>query len=74
MTANKAGRSGRGRTERLRKSKGRKESSTRWLKRQLGDPYVAEAQRLGLPWRSLPDPDLGWDVDEPADLESQPSK
>ena len=48
MTANKAGRSGRGRTERLRKSKGRKESSTRWLKRQLGDPYVAEARERGL--------------------------
>ncbi len=43
-----SGVSGRGRTERLRKSKGRKESSTRWLKRQLGDPYVAEAQRRGL--------------------------
>ena len=48
MTANKAGRSGRGRTERLRKSKGRKESSTRWLTRQLGDPYVAEARERGL--------------------------
>ena len=33
--------------------------------------HVAEAQRLGLAWRSLPDPDLGWDVDEPADLEFQ---
>lgn len=31
--------------------------------------HVAEAERLGLPWRSLPDPDLGWDVDDPADLE-----
>jgi 2-phospho-L-lactate guanylyltransferase (CobY/MobA/RfbA family) len=30
---------------------------------------VAEAERLGLPWRSLPDPDLGWDVDDPSDLE-----
>ena len=40
--------SGRGRTQRLRKSKGRKESSTRWLKRQLSDPYVAEAQERGL--------------------------
>ena len=48
MTAHKAGRSGRGRTERLRKSKERKESSTRWLKRQLGDPYVAEARERGL--------------------------
>jgi len=35
--------------------------------------HVAEAQRLGLAWRSLPDPDLGWDVDEPADLEFQTS-
>ncbi len=48
MTTKKAGRSGRGRTERLRKSKGRKESSTRWLKRQLSDPYVAEARERGL--------------------------
>ena len=40
--------SGRGRTQRLKKSKGRKESSTRWLKRQLSDPYVAEAQERGL--------------------------
>ena len=40
--------SGRGRTQRLRKSKGRKESSTRWLKRQLSGPYVAEAQERGL--------------------------
>jgi len=30
--------------------------------------HVAEAERLGLPWRSLPDARLGWDVDEPADL------
>ncbi|MBC8363927.1 MAG: 2-phospho-L-lactate guanylyltransferase [Actinobacteria bacterium] len=36
--------------------------------------HVAEAERLGLPWRRLDDPDLGWDVDEPADLEFQPSK
>ncbi len=48
MTRKKASQSGRGRTERLRKSKGRKESSTRWLKRQLGDPYVAEARERGL--------------------------
>ncbi|MDP7598640.1 MAG: 2-phospho-L-lactate guanylyltransferase [Acidimicrobiales bacterium] len=32
--------------------------------------HVAEAERLGLSWRSLPDPQLGWDVDEPADLEN----
>ncbi len=48
MTAKKASQSARGRTERLRKSKGRKESSTRWLKRQLSDPYVAEARDRGL--------------------------
>ena len=40
--------SGRGKSERLRKSKGRKESSTRWLKRQLSDPYVTEAREQGL--------------------------
>ncbi len=48
MTQKKSSRSGRGHAERLRKSKGRKESSTRWLKRQLGDPYVAEARERGL--------------------------
>ncbi len=32
--------------------------------------HVAEAERLGLPWRSIPDSDLGWDVDEPEDLEA----
>jgi 23S rRNA (uridine2552-2'-O)-methyltransferase len=32
---------------RLRKAKGRKASSARWLKRQLRDPYVAAAQREG---------------------------
>jgi 2-phospho-L-lactate guanylyltransferase len=31
--------------------------------------HVAEAERLGLPWRSLHDPDLAFDVDDPADLE-----
>ncbi len=31
--------------------------------------HVAEAERLDLPWRSLPDARLGWDVDEPADLD-----
>ena len=40
--------SGRGRTERLRTPRGRKPSSVRWLKRQLGDAYVAEARDLGL--------------------------
>ncbi len=31
----------------VKTSKGRKGSSTTWLKRQLNDPYVAEAKRLG---------------------------
>ena len=31
--------------------------------------HVAEAERLSLPWRSLHDPDLSFDVDDPADLE-----
>src|SRR5271154_3943270 len=32
---------------RVRKPGGRTASSARWLRRQLNDPYVAEAQRLG---------------------------
>lgn len=32
---------------RVKTARGRKTSSTRWLERQLNDPYVAEAQRLG---------------------------
>jgi 23S rRNA (uridine2552-2'-O)-methyltransferase len=39
--------SGRGQKTRLRSAKGRSVSSTRWLERQLGDPYVAEARRRG---------------------------
>lgn len=35
------------RHERVRTAKGRKPSSTRWLQRQLNDPYVAEAKRAG---------------------------
>ncbi|MDH5723429.1 MAG: RlmE family RNA methyltransferase [Alphaproteobacteria bacterium] len=31
----------------VRTAKGRKISSTRWLKRQLNDPYVAEAEKHG---------------------------
>ena len=31
----------------LRSTRRRKPSSTRWLSRQLNDPYVAEARRLG---------------------------
>lgn len=32
---------------RVRTAKGRKLSSTRWLQRQLNDPYVRDAKRLG---------------------------
>ncbi len=32
---------------RVRTAKGRKLSSTRWLERQLNDPYVAAAKRDG---------------------------
>ena len=39
--------SGRGITQRLRSTGRRRPSSIRWLERQLNDPYVAEAQRLG---------------------------
>lgn len=38
---------GRNLTTRVKTARGRKSSSTRWLKRQLNDPYVAEANRLG---------------------------
>lgn len=38
---------GRQKTVRVKTARGRKSSSTRWLQRQLNDPYVAEAQRLG---------------------------
>ncbi|MEQ9488092.1 MAG: RlmE family RNA methyltransferase [Alphaproteobacteria bacterium] len=34
-------------TVRVKTAKRRKTSSTRWLQRQLNDPYVAEAKRLG---------------------------
>lgn len=39
--------SGRGLTTRVKTAKRRKTSSTRWLQRQLNDPYVAEARRRG---------------------------
>jgi len=39
---------GRGLTTRVKSAKGRKASSTRWLRRQLNDPYVAEARKQGL--------------------------
>jgi 23S rRNA (uridine2552-2'-O)-methyltransferase len=48
-----AGRAGAGRLrERLRTAKGRTVSSRDWLERQLADPYVAEAKRLGYRSRS----------------------
>lgn len=43
-----SGRSGRDLTVRVKSARGRKNSSTRWLRRQLNDPYVAAAQRAGL--------------------------
>ena len=39
--------SGRTLTTRVKSAKGRKISSTRWLQRQLNDPYVAEAKKRG---------------------------
>jgi 23S rRNA (uridine2552-2'-O)-methyltransferase len=42
----RTGKSG-GLTVRVRRSKRRKPSSTDWLTRQLNDPYVAEAHRVG---------------------------
>jgi 23S rRNA (uridine2552-2'-O)-methyltransferase len=39
--------SGRGLEERVRTASKRKDSSTRWLHRQLNDPYVAEAKKRG---------------------------
>src|SRR6201993_4522963 len=57
MTAGGGGRSrGRGgcnagppaaRNSAVHSARGRKPSSTAWLSRQLNDPYVAEARRLG---------------------------
>src|SRR6267154_6854846 len=38
---------GRQLTVRVRRARRRKPSSTEWLTRQLNDPYVAEAHRLG---------------------------
>ncbi|GAB6054183.1 RlmE family RNA methyltransferase [Magnetospira thiophila] len=41
------GLAGRSKTVRVRTAKGRKISSTRWLQRQLNDPYVLEARKRG---------------------------
>lgn len=46
-SAAQAGGPGRDITHRVKSAKGRKTSSTRWLQRQLNDPYVHEAKRLG---------------------------
>lgn len=35
-------------TVKVKSARGRKNSSTRWLQRQLNDPYVAEARARGL--------------------------
>lgn len=43
---------GRHASVRVRSSRGRTESSRRWLERQLNDPYVREANRLGYRSRS----------------------
>jgi 23S rRNA (uridine2552-2'-O)-methyltransferase len=43
---------GRPLTEKVKSAKGRKLSSTKWLQRQLNDPYVQEAKRLGLRGRA----------------------
>ena len=48
MTGRTGGRaSGRGAKVRVKTAARRRPSSTRWLERQLNDPYVAEAKRLG---------------------------
>ncbi|MGM0584141.1 MAG: RlmE family RNA methyltransferase [Pseudomonadota bacterium] len=50
MSAKKPGGSGRGARElktRVKTARGRKTSSTRWLERQLNDPYVQAAKREG---------------------------
>ena len=39
--------SSRGKHVRVKTARGRKRSSTRWLQRQLNDPYVREAKRQG---------------------------
>lgn len=44
--------SGRNLTCRVKTAKGRRSSSTRWLQRQLNDPYVAEARLRGYPSRA----------------------
>ncbi len=45
-------RSGRSLRVKVRRTKGRTNSSRRWLERQLNDPYVADAKREGLKSRA----------------------
>lgn len=56
MTGKRRGKSGgggaRGESVRVRTARGRTLSSTRWLQRQLNDPYVQQAQRQGYRSRS----------------------
>src|ERR1700687_3781230 len=47
MMARSGGSGGRQLAVRVRAARRRKPSSTEWLNRQLNDPYVAEAHRLG---------------------------
>lgn len=47
MTEKSSGKSSRGVTVRVKTARGRTTSSSRWLQRQLNDPYVAKAKRDG---------------------------
>lgn len=47
MTKNTSGRGQRDLTVKVKTARGRKLSSTRWLQRQLNDPYVQRARREG---------------------------
>ncbi len=47
VSQGKGGGGSRNLTVKLRTAKGRKVASTRWLQRQLNDPYVEEAKRRG---------------------------
>ena len=44
---------GRGKTTHVKTAKRRKKGSTRWLQRQLNDPYVIEAQKQGYRSRAV---------------------
>jgi len=47
MTEKNSGKSSRGVSVRVKSARGRSTSSTRWLQRQLNDPYVARAKKDG---------------------------